>query len=234
MSQTISKHIGEGFGKGELYAALAYDETDQFGGVRIKGLYIAAPTTAVTALSGLRLQSNYSKTDGYHVGAWFSSTETATGASTGTVYALRGHAATSGVKTTVAPSHYIIGTHGRVALGGTVDADNLIAAGVLGQVLAAGTITKVNQIAAVWADSQLAQVVTAGEFSLFYGSNNGVTQCDQMIKLTGNADYGLFVGGKGSGETWYEVADVTAGANLGWIRVNVDGTARRIKLYADE
>jgi len=36
MSQTISKHIGEGFGKGELYAALAYDSTDAFGGMAVK------------------------------------------------------------------------------------------------------------------------------------------------------------------------------------------------------
>ena len=40
MSQTISKHIGEGFGKGELYAALAYDASDAFGGMKIKALII--------------------------------------------------------------------------------------------------------------------------------------------------------------------------------------------------
>ena len=50
MSQTISKHIGEGFGKGELYAALAYDTTDVFGGMRIKGLYIAVPSGSGTAI----------------------------------------------------------------------------------------------------------------------------------------------------------------------------------------
>jgi len=38
MSQTISKHIGEGFGKGELYAALAYDAADSFGGMKIKNV----------------------------------------------------------------------------------------------------------------------------------------------------------------------------------------------------
>lgn len=36
--ETIRKHIGEGFGKGELYAALAYDATDSFGGLAIKQL----------------------------------------------------------------------------------------------------------------------------------------------------------------------------------------------------
>ena len=41
MAQTISKHIGEGFAKGELYAALAYDSTDKFGGMQIKGIKIS-------------------------------------------------------------------------------------------------------------------------------------------------------------------------------------------------
>jgi len=38
--ETISKHIGEGFGKGELYAALAYDSSDAFGGMKIKALML--------------------------------------------------------------------------------------------------------------------------------------------------------------------------------------------------
>jgi len=38
MSQTITKHIGEGFAKGELYAALAYDAADSFGGMKIKSV----------------------------------------------------------------------------------------------------------------------------------------------------------------------------------------------------
>jgi len=46
MSQTIKKHIGEGHGRGELYAALAYDENDVFGGMKIKGIYIDKTVTA--------------------------------------------------------------------------------------------------------------------------------------------------------------------------------------------
>lgn len=38
MSETIGKYIGEGHGKGEVYAALAYDEGDTFGGMKIKGI----------------------------------------------------------------------------------------------------------------------------------------------------------------------------------------------------
>jgi len=40
MTQTIKKAQGEGWGKGELYAALAYDATDRFGGMKIKALML--------------------------------------------------------------------------------------------------------------------------------------------------------------------------------------------------
>lgn len=38
MSTTITKYIGQGYGKGELYAALAYDSSDSFGGMLIKNV----------------------------------------------------------------------------------------------------------------------------------------------------------------------------------------------------
>jgi len=47
--ETISKHIGEGFGKGELYAALAYDSTDNFGGMCIKQVRFN-PATGVSSI----------------------------------------------------------------------------------------------------------------------------------------------------------------------------------------
>ena len=44
MSETIKKHIGEGHGKGESYAALAYDSTDAFSGMKIKKIAFADKT----------------------------------------------------------------------------------------------------------------------------------------------------------------------------------------------
>lgn len=60
--ETISKHLGEGFGKGELYAALAYDPSDAFGGMAVKAMYfnktIAASTErAITIASTTALTS---------------------------------------------------------------------------------------------------------------------------------------------------------------------------------
>lgn len=50
MPQTISKHIGVDYNNGELYAALAYDSGDIFGGMAIKQVRFnpAASTTAIT------------------------------------------------------------------------------------------------------------------------------------------------------------------------------------------
>lgn len=67
----ITKHIGEGFGKGELYAALAYDTSDAFGGMKIKAISfspvagkpainIGDSTTAWTALYTDKAISIYS------------------------------------------------------------------------------------------------------------------------------------------------------------------------------
>jgi len=52
MAQTITKHIGEGFARGELYAALAYDANDVFGGMQIKGIKISPAAGSAGFLMG--------------------------------------------------------------------------------------------------------------------------------------------------------------------------------------
>jgi len=59
--ETISKHIGEGFGRGELYAALAYDSSDVFGGMKIKNVMFNSTGKAYFRDSGLYI---YSSADG--------------------------------------------------------------------------------------------------------------------------------------------------------------------------
>ena len=61
MAETISKHIGEGFGKGELYAALAYDSSDAFGGMKIKSVMHDTTYREYFRDSGLYI---YSSADG--------------------------------------------------------------------------------------------------------------------------------------------------------------------------
>lgn len=61
MAQTISKHIGEGFSRGELYAALSYDSSDRFGGMKIKNVMFNTDGKCYFRDSGLYL---YSSADG--------------------------------------------------------------------------------------------------------------------------------------------------------------------------
>jgi len=63
MSETIKKHIGEGFGKGELYAALAYDSSDAFGGMRVKSMYFSK-TLVAAADRALKIATTCALTTG--------------------------------------------------------------------------------------------------------------------------------------------------------------------------
>lgn len=62
MATTITKYIGESFNKGELYAALAYDSSDAFGGMAVKAMYFnkaiaTATERAITIVSTTALTS---------------------------------------------------------------------------------------------------------------------------------------------------------------------------------
>ena len=48
MTETIKKSMGEGHAKGEVYAAMAYDTTDKFGGLRQKSIYLSKTLTVAT------------------------------------------------------------------------------------------------------------------------------------------------------------------------------------------
>ena len=172
MTQTIKKHIGEGFGKGELYAALAYDENDVFGGMRIKGLYIAAPTTAITASTAIKVISIFTG-NGYHHTGYFESQYTGAGVTYGTIRAVVGVGDLSGIQTDHSNAQYIVGVHGRAKVSGTAYNGGLFVTGVHAQILAGGTYTKVSHVSSLWADNQLTTVPTSGEFELLYLSNNG-------------------------------------------------------------
>ena len=136
-----------------------------------------ALTTATTAMSAVKVQSAFSATSGYHVGAWFVGNYTGAGAAGGSVYALRGHAAVTGTQTTVGTAAYIVGVHGRCAVTGTAYNSSAIYAGVLAQMLAGGTWTAANLVYCLWVDNQLATNPTAGTVAMvgIRQNNNSAT-----------------------------------------------------------
>jgi len=152
-------------------------------------------TTATTAASAVKVYSDYSKADGYHVGSWFSSRYTADGGGSGSVYTLRGHADLEGTQTTLATAQFIAGVHGRAIITGTAYNSQLIVSGVTAQLLAGGTLTAVRQMSALWVDNQMATNPTAGNCDMVWISNNneqaGVV--DHIFRIYGaNVQGGLF------------------------------------------
>ena len=130
-----------------------------------------ALTTATTALTAFKIQSNFSG-NGYHFGQWNICKYTLDGASYGSVRSVVGQVDLSATQTTVGTAQQLIGVHGRAKVSGVAYNSGLFVAGVLGQVLAGGTWTATDKVAAGWFDWQLASAVTAGDTMLLYLTNN--------------------------------------------------------------
>jgi len=175
---------------GGILAGVLVDETVTTGtwgyGIYMPGSFVTNAvyirnTQATTALPTIDSQSTFSATSGYHVGAQFYGTKSGVG--TGTVYALRGHAANTATQTTQSAAEYIIGVHGRVINSGTCYSSGAIMAGVLGQVLDGGTYTAVSMLNAIWADWQNTATVTAGTKNMVYITNNANQVVDNAFYI---------------------------------------------------
>jgi len=147
-----------------------------------------ALTTATTAMSAVKVQSAFSATTGYHVGAWFVGNYTGAGAAGGSVYALRGHVAVTGTQTTVGAEAFIVGVHGRCAVTGTAYNSSAVYAGVLAQMLGGGTWTAANKVYALWVDNQLATNPTSGTVAMVgirQNNNSGTAVVDHVFDIYG-------------------------------------------------
>ena len=131
-------------------------------------------TEATSGRPRVRIDSDYSGMTGNHNGLDVRVGAIAAGAASPIIRGIHGYAFTSGVKTNVAPAHYVLGTCGLVGLGGTIDADNLIAAGLFGQVIAGGgTLTKLSHLCAIWGDfGEPTEPGTSIGTEVLYLSNN--------------------------------------------------------------
>ena len=165
-------------------------------GINIEGTHVlalgigstTALTTATTAMSAVKVQSAFSATTGYHVGAWFVGNYTGAGAAGGSVYALRGHAAVTGTQTTVGAEAFIVGVHGRCAVTGTAYNSSAVYAGVLAQMLGGGTWTAANKVYALWVDNQLATNPTSGTVAMVgirQNNNSGTAVVDHVFDIYG-------------------------------------------------
>jgi len=175
---------------------IALSGTFETAGINIEGTHVlalgigstTALTTATTGKSAVKVQSAFSATTGYHVGAWFVGNYTGAGAAGGSVYALRGHVAVTGTQTTVGAEAFIVGVHGRCAVTGTAYNSSAVYAGVLAQMLGGGTWTAANKVYALWVDNQLATNPTSGTVAMVgirQNNNSGTAVVDHVFDIYG-------------------------------------------------
>ena len=238
--ETISKHLGEGFGKGELYAALTYDSSDAFGGMAIKQVRFN-PATGATAIaigvSGTEIALTVAAqraisihtTSALATGAIksFELAQTHTGASTAHNIEVMKVQLTSDVKT----GTWVNAIFGRVnyTVNGWAYGS---ASAVCGEVsLAPGGSHSGQGTYAVFQaelDVPASAVGIGSECSFFRASVWG----DQKGLFDDNGFFFVLTGiATGSGHLWYDKGSALTGDISEWLRVKTPGGTRYLALY---
>jgi len=115
---------------------------------------------------------------------------------------------------------------------GTCNGDSLQIAGVRGCIVDGGVYTEVSHLSSFWADTQLDQAVSLGDYSMYRATNNGDTEVGAYINLWGTGEYFLIADGAGGGSQWESGAGTDAGGEAGHLLCKVGGQIRKIKLYS--
>lgn len=234
MAQTISKHIGEGFGKGELYAALAYDETDAFGGMKIKGLRIQGQLKVhnrplTTNVFAAEIKADIKNATGTYTGALqvtvreYPTDDTSAVTVNGsdfTTYLHSGDTKTAG---------YLTSIYAKVENQGTFNGSGIIMTPIYSMIGASGTFTSVSHVCGLWLDSHLAQTITSGNFEFIYMSNNGSTTMDSAMYITQSRVTNLFAV-TGGGVGFVSSSAETSGTAKKFA-CTIDGTTYYINAY---
>lgn len=191
-------------------------------------------TSGTTNAGAVKVYSDTSGTVGWFVGAWFQSQLTEDGYNS--VYTIRGHVdVKAGVSAEGDEDQFLVGVHGRARISGTIDNDSVVVAGVLAQMLHGGTLTKVENMAALWVNNQLRTNPTTGDLSMILieqSNSSGAGIVDQVFKITGG----------GNTQTYFEylfnfercTTDAFVSASLQSAKVVVDASDRYIVLSQAE
>jgi len=189
MATTVGKHIGEGFGKGELYAALNYDESDAFGGmklgnIRIQGQLKVHNRPLTTNVFALEVKSDVKNAIGTYTGALqvtvreYPTDDTSAVTVNGsdfTTYLHSGDTKTDG---------YLTSIKAKAENQGTFNGAGIIMSPIYSLIGASGTFTKVSVVTALWLDTHMASTISDGNYYMAYLSNNGTTTMNAMIRFT--------------------------------------------------
>lgn len=238
MATTITKYIGVGFNKGELYAALAYDTTDAFGGVKIKGISfspvagkpainIGDSTTAWTALYTDKAISIYStcastNTSTNFEPVYINTVMTGAGQVGGRVRVNMETNVTLGGWVNAFKASVDWKTTGKVTgLGSAICAEMTMQGGATGSGGTYGVIEIELVCPASWSGSV--------PVSFIYAAVSGATKANfddngYLLNLIGVTS--------GSAHLWYDKGSaITTGDASEWLRVKTPGGTRYLMLY---
>jgi len=229
MSQLITRSMGRGPGKNPIYAALAYDEDDIYGGLKIRGMRIQGQLKVhnrplTTNVFAVEIKADVKNTTGTYTGALqvtvreYPTDDTSAVTVNGsdfTTYLHSGDTKTAG---------YLSSIYAKVENQGILNGAAIIMTPIYSMIGEAGVFTKVNHVCGLWLDSHLAQTITAGSFEFIYMTNNGATQMNSVMHITRSRVTNLFkIDGSGSMVAAAENSAVH-GTSTKKIKINIDGT----------
>lgn len=246
MTTAITKYIGESFNKGELYATLAYDVTDSFGGMTIKQVRFN-PATGVSSINiGVSATHWSSSTADTKVISIYADITATSGDNRG-IYnrlyikgagaggeSLRSYTEITGVAAgTVHGAHLSLGM-GESTTGGSVTGLGVAARCTLGlpdvALSAGGTYSALQSEIYSFGDNSDAGAVTELSFLRFVngGTTNGKATVDDDAFLL-VLDTGF---SSGSAHIWYDKGSaITTGNASEWLKVKTPGGTRYLMLY---
>ena len=131
---------------------------------------------------------------------------------------------------------YLVGLYTQVANQGICNGAGIIVTPQWNLLTDNGVFTSISHMAALWLDSHVTKTISSGSFELLYMTNNASTTMDQAIYIHGNDKITNFVtfgscAGMAAAANGSILADISATANDGYIKVVVGGETKYIALY---
>lgn len=191
MAQDIKKSIAEGWGKGELYAALHYDEDDAFGGmkigpIRIQGQLKVHNRPLTTNVFAVEIKADVKNSTGTYTGALQCVTRSYPTTDTTAVTVSSGYFSTELHSGDTMTAGYLIGIYSQAVNQGTCNGAGIMITPQWNLITDNGVYTSISHMNALWLDSHLTKTITSGNLEFLYITNNGTSTFDNAIYIYGS------------------------------------------------
>lgn len=204
---------------------LKWNVSDSLLDVRGQTKLIYRPTTADF---GVQIKTESTGTTNEHRATDVTADWTANGTTAGACIAVGALSRVDATYTLGAGA--VIAVEARTQNSGTVNSSSATLSAFRGTILDGGTYTAVNHVSVGWLNSDLAQTISAGRFTMLRMSIIGSTTMNELIYVEGSTKVTNFVAFDGT--TGMAVDAGTPATNAGYIKCAVGGATRYIALYS--